>query len=267
MTDGFTVELNTPELLFILGTFGPCLVMGVDDPYLGMMVEEVALAQRSALDSLMMRGFIRSISEDKIDLQDQIFTAANVIHHPNHSLIIHSKEISNSDFHCYIHFGNEWIVYHTPSQDQHQLILVQNVDKLSNDLNPAFRSGSKAESSGPSFGLGEEFLFEIRRLCAEGELNEAKDRLDAERVPSEAVSPLVNTLSEPIATSSFVLVVNRNNVESQYVRGFSVIEGVDEMWIMEPYEENGNSMVNLQPANALRVRERFFELIPWRRDG
>lgn len=267
MTVEYTVELNTPELLLILGTFGPCLVMGVEDPYLGMMAEEVAISQRSALDSLLMRGFIHSISEDKFDLQDQIFTVANVIHHPNHSLIIHSKEISNGDFHCYIHFGNECIVHHTPSLDQHQLILVQNVDRLSNDLNQAFRSGSKAESSGPSFNLVEDKLFEIRRLCAEGELNEAKGRLNAERVPSEVVSPLINTLSEPVATSSFVSVVNRNNVESQYVRGFSVIEGADEMWIMVPYEEQGNSMVTFQAANVLKVRERFFELIPWRTDG
>lgn len=261
------IELNTHELLLVLGTFGPCLVMGVEDPYLGMMAEEVVLSQRSALDSLLMKGIIRGFSEDKIDLQDQIIATANVIHHPNHSLIVHSKEISNGDFHCYIHFGSDWIVQHKPSQDQHQLILVQNVDTLSNDLNPAFHSGSKAESSGPPFSLGEEELFEIRRLCADGDLNEARDRLDAERVPSEVIDPLINTLSEPVASSSFVLVVNRNNVESQYVRGFSVIEGADEMWIMEPYEEEGNSMVTFQAANALKVRERFFELIPWRIDG
>jgi hypothetical protein len=263
----FSVELSTHELLLVLDTLGPCLVMGVEDPYLGMMAEEVAVSQRSALDSLLRRDLIHHVSEDKTDLHDQIFTIASVIHHPNHSLIIHSKEISNGEFHCYIHFRNERIVRHIPSQSQHQLILGQNIVRLSNDLNSAFRSGSKAESRGPSFTIGEEALFEIRRLCAEGELNEAKDWLDAEGVPSEVISMLIKTLSEPVATSSFVLVVNRNNIESQYVRGFSVIEGVDEMWIMEPYEENGKSMVIFQSASAFIVRERFFELIPWRKDG
>ena len=241
--------------------------MGMEDSYLGMMAEEVATSQRSALESLLMRGFIRGISEDEIEFQDQIFAAANVIHHPNHSLIIHSKEKSNDDFHCYIHFGNEWIVLHTPSKDKHELILVQSVDRLSNDLDQAIRSGSKAESSGASFSLGEDELFDIRSLCAEGEQDEAKKRLGAESVPTDIVSALIHTLSEPVATSSFVLVVNRNNVESQYVRGFSVIEGVDEMWIMEPYEEEGDSVVTLHASNALNVRERFFELIPRRTDG
>lgn len=267
MTTDYSVELNTQELLLILSTLGPCLLLGVEDPYLGRMADEVANSQRSALDSLLKKGFIQGVSEDKIDLQDQLFTAANVIHRPNHSLIIHSKEISNGDFNCYIHFGNNWIVHHIPFQDQHQLILVQNVDRLSDDLSQAFRSGSSAESSAPTFSLGEDTLFDIRRLCAEGEVNEAKDRLDAEHVPSEVVSPIINTLVEPVATSSFVLVVNRNNVESQYVRGFSVIEGVSEMWILEPYEEEGMSMVNIHATNALKVRERFFELIPWRKDG
>jgi hypothetical protein len=144
---------------------------------------------------------------------------------------------------------------------------MQNVDRLSNNLDPAFRSRSEAESGGPSFSLGEEDLFEIRRLCAEGELDEATDRLNAVHVPSEVISPLINMLSEPVATSSFVLVMNRTNVETQYVRGFSVIEGADEMWIMEPYEEQGNSMITFRAASALKVRERFFEMLPWSKDG
>gem|GEM_PF-4650940 len=267
MNTDFSAEFNTHELLLVLGTFGPCLVMGVEDPYLGMRAEEVVVSQRRALDSLLMKGFIHGVSEEKINLQDQIFTAANVIHHPNHSLIIHSKQRSNGDFHSYIHFGNEWIVHHKPSQDQHQLILMQNVNRLSNGLGQALRNGSKAESSGPSFSLGEDKLFGVRRLCAEGKPNEARVRLDAEHLPAEVVSSLIETLSEPVTTSSFVLVVNRNIVESQYVRGFSVIEGVDEMWIMEPYEEEENSMVTFHAANASKVRERFLELIPWRLNG
>lgn len=264
MTSDFSVEFNTHELLLVLGTFGPCLVMGIEDPYLGMVAEEVAISQRSALDSLLMRGHILNVSEGKIDLQDQVYAAAKVIHHPNQSLIIHAKEIPNSYFHCYIHFENEWIVFHMPLEDQHQLILVQDIERVSNHLNQAFRSGSKAKSNGSSFSLREEKLFEFRRLCAEGKLNEAKERLDAESVPSEVVPSLINILSEPVATASFVLVVNRNNVESQYVRGFSVIEGTDGMWVMEPYEEQGNSMVTFHATNTSDVQKRFYELIPWR---
>jgi hypothetical protein len=75
---------------------------------------------------------------------------------------------------------------------------------------------------------------------------------------------LIQTLIKPVATSSFVLVVNRNNIESQYVRGFSVLEGSDEMWIMEPFEEEGIAMVSFVAANAKKIRERFFKTLPWR---
>jgi hypothetical protein len=241
--------------------------MGVDDPYLGMMAEEAASAQQSTLDSLLMRGFIRGVLEDKFVLEDQISATARVIHQPNHSLIIHSKENSNCDFHCYIHFGNEWIVHHTPNQDQHRLTLVQSIYQLADDLDQALRLGSKAESRGDSFILEEGALFEIRRLCAEGELEKARNRLVAESVPAEVLSPVLHTLREPAATSSFILVVNRNNVESQYVRGFSVIEGAGEMWIMEPYDDDGNPIVTFLAADASKVRERFYSLIPRRSNG
>jgi hypothetical protein len=264
VTVEFSIELDTHELLLVLGIFGPCIVMGVEDPYLGVMSEEVRISQHLALDSLMMRGLVRAVSEDKIDLIDQVSTTASIMHHPNHSLIVHSKQMAGSDFHCYIHFAGERIVQHTPSQDQHRLILAQNMESLLDDLEAALRAASKAESSCSPFNLTEEVMFEARRLCARGDLNEARARLLASELPSEAIDPLIHALIKPVATSSFVLVVNRNNIESQYVRGFSVLEGVDEMWIMEPFEEEGIAMVTFLAANAKKVRERFFEILPWR---
>jgi hypothetical protein len=54
MTVEFSIEFSTPELLLVLGTFGPCIVMGVEDPYLGMMFEEVRISQHLALISLLI---------------------------------------------------------------------------------------------------------------------------------------------------------------------------------------------------------------------
>jgi hypothetical protein len=262
MNTDFTVDFNIHELLLVLGTFGPCIVMGVEDPYLGMLSDEVKTVQHSALDSLLTRGIVRAVSEDKIDLQDRVFTIASVIHQTKHSLIVHSKMMTNSDFHCYFHFAGEWIVQHTPSQDQHQLTLARKMESLSDDLGAALHASSKAESSGPPFNLAEEVIFEARQLCARGDLHDARVRLDAADLSSEVIEPLIHTLIKPVATSSFVLVANRNNVESQYVRGFSVLEGGDEMWIMEPFEEEGAAMVTFLAANAKKVRERFFEILP-----
>ena len=238
--------------------------MGVEDPYLGMMAEEVIVSQRSALDSLLMRGLIRGVSENKIDLEDQIFATINVMHHPNHSLIVHSKQLADSDFHCYIHFAGEWIVQHTPSQDTHQLMLAKNMESLTDGLETPLHVGSKAKSSCPPFDLSEEVMFETRRLCARGDLNEARDCLTAADLSPKVVDHLIQTLINPIATSSFVLLVNRNNIESQYVRGFSVLEGGDEMWIMEPFEEEDTAMVTFLAANVNQVRERFLDILPRR---
>jgi hypothetical protein len=136
------------------------------------------------------------------------------------------------------------------------------VASLSDYLDLPLHASSKAESSSPPFSLVEELIFDIRNLCAMGDLNDARDRLQAAHLFSDAIDPLINTLIKPVATSSFVLIVNRNNVESQYVRGFSVLEGGDEMWIMEPFEKEGAAMVTFLAANAKKVRERFFETLP-----
>jgi hypothetical protein len=262
MTIEYSIEFNTPELLLVLGNFGPCIVMGVEDPYIGMLSDEVKTMQHSALESLLMRGIVSSVSENEIEFEDHVSTIADVIYQPKHSLIVHSKSMTNSDFHCYIHFANEWIVQHSPLGDHHQLTLTQKVENLSEYLDLPLHASSKSESSSPTFSLAEEVLFEVRSLCALGDLNSARDRLKAAHLFSDAIDPLINTLNRPVATSSFVLIVNRNNVESQYVRGFSVLEGGDEMWIMEPFEKEGAAMVTFLAANAKKVRERFFDTLP-----
>jgi hypothetical protein len=56
--------------------------MGIEDPYLGLLSEEVETAQQDALQSLASRGMIQSVSETQIEFQDDLSTLANILHQP-----------------------------------------------------------------------------------------------------------------------------------------------------------------------------------------
>jgi hypothetical protein len=58
--------------------------MGIEDPYLGLLSEEVETAQQDALQSLASRGMIQSVSETQIEFQDDLSTLANILHQHLH---------------------------------------------------------------------------------------------------------------------------------------------------------------------------------------
>jgi len=61
---------------------------------------------------------------------------------------------------------------------------------------------------------------------------------------------LTRSLYKPVRNTSVIVIANRNTANTQYVQGFSILEGPDNLWIMEPYEENSEEVIAFIPANA-----------------
>jgi hypothetical protein len=263
MTTQYSITLTTHELLLMLGTLGPSVVMGIEDPYLGLLSEEVETAQQNALQSLASRGMIQSVSETQIEFNEDLSTLTNVLHLPTHSIIIQENLADTLPRQSFLHLSKDWILHHIPSEeDTHQLRLVNDVSDLIEYLTLALRLDSPSESQEPSFTIPEETLWETRKLCAEGDAEGAMRCLDQSGLEEKIAACLYTTIQNPIANSSFVLIANRNIIESQYVQGFSILEGGDMMWIMQPYAEEGQDMVTFHPSNASQNKEWFLQMIP-----
>jgi hypothetical protein len=258
-----SITLNTHELLLILGTLGPSVVMGIEDPYLGLLSEEVETAQQNALQSLASRGMIQSVSETQIEFQEDLSTLANVLHQPTHSIIIQESFSVITPRQAFLHFSKDWILHHIPSEeDTHQLRLVNDVTDMIEHLTPTLRLDSSSECQEPSFTIPEETLWKTRKLCAERDEEGAMRCLDQAGLEENIAVCLYTTIQNPIANSSFVLIANRNIIESQYVQGFSILEGGDMMWIMQPYAEEDQAMVTFHPSNASQNKEWFLQMLP-----
>jgi hypothetical protein len=81
-------------------------------------------------------------------------------------------------------------------------------------------------------------------------------------VQEEKAKRLAKTLSEPVSNSALVMLMNRRKPEMQFVRGFALLEGQDELWMMQPSGEHGKEIVEFAPSNMSAIKERFFEMLP-----
>jgi hypothetical protein len=108
-----------------------------------------------------------------------------------------------------------------------------------------------------------ELLESTRSLCQEGKSAEAQKILEeGSKLKSKEINRLLKALAATVANSSFVLLANRNSPDAQYVSGFAVLEGQDDLWVMQVDEQNGKRMVTFNPANANMVLEHFLEIMP-----
>jgi len=246
-----------------MSQFGPAYIIGMENPHLGWLTEEIEEVDRKAVQGLAERGLIGEITEQEVEIDDALLSMVEACVHPEHSLIVYSQTEDGKGKERYIHFAQDRIVEHIESESNiHCLTAFENRAALTLHLKDDLRLASKTSSSSQSFYLPEEVLLNTSRLYADGKAQEGNAVLQKSNLYSTIIQTLDNVLTEPIANSSFVVLVNQNNPNTQHVRGFGILEGKDEFWLMCPTERMGQPQVEFTPANAEIAHQRFIEILP-----
>ena len=262
-TEDIVVDISPTEFWFLLNQFSPAILLGIENPYFGWLAEEIEPARREALRSLVDRDLVRMVSPEEIALEESLAAMVAVCAQAESSLIIQSQESNGVDARRYIHFGGGLIVQQRQVEDgNYQLTAIQNVQVLSEHLNDDLRTDSKSASKGKPFQIPEGTLFGSNKFIQEGKEEAALNLLKSTGLANDVIERLCPALSAPVANTSFALLANRNNPDAQYVSGFAVLEGQDEMWLMQVHEQNGKPIVTFNPANANMVLEHFLEIMP-----
>jgi len=259
----YTLELNSDELWFLMSLFGPAYVLGMENPHHGWLAEETEKADRKAINALVERDLIEAIPEEDIKVDDALLSVIEACVHPEHSLIVYSQTADGKNKERYIHFFGDQIVEHIESESGiHQLTTFSSREALEEHLKDDLRFSSQTSSKSPPFYITEETLFSASRLYAEGKVKKARAILDELSLDPTVVQALDDVFRNPIANSSFVVIANQKNPETQHVRGFGILEGKTEFWLMCPTERMGQHQVEFDPASAKIAHQRLVEILP-----
>jgi hypothetical protein len=258
----FVIELDDCELWVLLSLQGPGLTLGVADPFVGMLARESEATARSALERLVSRGLALQVSSDEIALRDEVAALIAACHHPNHSLIVQSQRAGEPQRHLFVHYAPGVAVEHDLlEQHRHRLSVLTNRDDLLARLMAVFPMQNGGGPTGGSVRVAEEALLEARTQFARRRDDRALEALREGRDEGGRVADFAEALRQPMASVSFVLVANRNQLETQLVRGFSVLAGERQTWILLPFEALGRREVECVLADRQAVRQRLSDLL------
>jgi len=250
--------LNSKELWALLSHFSPGVVLGIENPFKGWLVEEIEVQLKSVVHEMVEQGLGTLISERELDIDNDLFLLIQTCAKPSHSIIA-SFETFDEQKRFYIHLADSIIVYHHVSQDKHTLTRIPSNVELLQLLDAPLRQNSRIQGSGNHFVLAEDLLFQARKLCSENQLDEARNILMQSGLDKLIVEQLIVTLHKPVASSSVVMLRNRAELDKQATKGLSILEGKNELWILNPLE---NNKVKFSPANSEVIRNLFLEFLP-----
>jgi len=260
-----TLELDEDELWFLLSQYGSGIIVGMYDNYHGRRSEEIRAANETAFQSMVQHGILQLASENEVFLAEWIISLLGVCHHPVHSLIVQYQVAGEPLRRTFIHYGDNLIVELCETEPHKYLCRIVPDQEALIDLFDGFLCSDTNLFSGErEFRLTTSALCRARDLCFKGNLQGAQNALISEGFEEEQARSLTRSLYKPVKNTSVIVIANRNTTETQHIRGFSILEGADDLWILNLYEENGEEEIAFIPANAEKVRARFLDILPRR---
>lgn len=260
-----SLELDEDELWFLLSQYGSGIIVGMYDTYQGRRSEEIRAANESAFQSLVQRGILQLASENEVFIAEWIISLLGVCHHPDHSLIVQYQVVGEPLRRTFIHYGNNLIVELCETEThKYHLRIIPDQETLLDLFDGVLCSDTNSLNGEREFRLTASTLFRARDLCFKGNLQGSEKALIAEGFEEEQAQRLTRSLYKPVRNTSVIVIANRNPGNAQYVQSFSILEGPDNLWIIEPYEEDGEEVIVVIPANMEKARARFREILPRR---
>lgn len=251
-----SASLSTDELWFLLNQFGPGTVVGLKNPYPGWLIEEIEDQMRAAINRLLERGMATLTSPETMDVDDTLYGWVQTMAHPEHTLIV----TGSPERHIY--YGETGLVEHTTlNEGTHNLRAIVGQEELLEILNGPLAQQSQAQGGQP-FEIEEDVLMTAGRCAGQGDHAGMQAALDGTNLPEGARTELATALLQPAGNVSFSIICFQNDPERQQVRGFGLLEGGGRLWIMRPQESFGKQIICFEPADAARVRQALFEILP-----
>jgi hypothetical protein len=262
MTDRF-MEFTADELYLLLGLFGPCISFGVPNPYLGKFAEEIEAAQTAARASLLRRDVIRQMNEREIALDEVIAKIIQTCARPAHTAIVTVQISRTARQMLYIHFTPDLVVEHAVVEsNRHQLTPYPDhaaiVERISHLLH---LNGQKAAEGG-SFTIDEKLLLDVHSSVAKKGKKKIKRTLIEAGLKVDQADLLLSALGNPVANSSVVVLVNREDGEKQHVTGLGMLESTLGAWLLLLKGVADAPQVEFIPSTAREILTRLDSLLP-----
>lgn len=263
MDDSLTKVVLTSEQFWLLASaHGPAYVVGIENPHLGWLADEIENAEEQSARSLVEAGWAKWEKEGEVlAVNDDLLKLVETCIKPKHTVIVTPADKTLKG--KFIHFDEERIVCRITSEKEHHLQPVADTAEILELLKQDLCLDSIKDSHFERLPIDEEALLAITQTAAKDPAK-AADMLAEEwkNQPKAIRERLLAALESITANSSLITIFNQDKRETQHTRGFGLLEGKDDLFLLETTSSMGKPVVEISGTNPARIRELFQSILP-----
>lgn len=259
----FKLSFDVHEFYLLLSQFAPVAALGWENPYKGLLAEEIEVVQKEALVSLVERALVRQVSANEITLEETVAAMFTACAQPDYSLIVSVAKDRKSPSQSIIHSKENVFVRHSIKKEVHTLTSFSTWDALSLELLPSLFTvlpSSKAKTS--PFHVSEDAFAACEELIKADRLAEARKLAKTELKDANVAKAFVDGLSKPVYRSAVVVVPNSKSNGVHPKTGMAIYQTSGQTWLLQPFVRAGKQFIEFKPSDARLISKEFHQLQP-----
>lgn len=239
------------ELFYLYSLMNASFVMDHNNPYLGLLAEEIEAYKDKAFESLKRRRLIRQNILEEWILDPLLSILVEAVVRADHSISIDLTTSEGDRYHHFYHLWDSLIVQVNEHEfKRRSLKLCTSFQALTDDFISIFSQDSAFSQNGKSF--------EVPGDAVDGFFSKLDDDGDSVDLAPE----LINSLRKRDFCCSLVYLLDRKHISDQKVRGFSFAGADDTLWLVHRKVKSTGSYLSFETVDLEELEETFVSFLP-----
>ncbi len=257
-----TQVCSAQEMVFLAELLGADTLLGVTDPFMGWLAEEIEEAREQTLQALAERDLLEIQPNGDIVLDDEVATLVGVCALRDASFVVTVVNAAREVEAHYLHVARQLAVEQTAlgePPNTYQLTMLGDRDSVYERILHLF--GLDKQAAAPSSGgqLPYSELARAGEVAGEVGREAAQQILKEAGLPDETATTLAQALADPVINGSLVAIASRD--AEWKVDGLGLLEGRNGLWQLRAFTKGDENWVEVIPSDADKVRQSIRRIV------
>ena len=250
------ITCSAQEMAFLASALGADTLLGVDDPFVGWLTEEIEEAWEQVQAALAERDFIEVRPDGGIVMDVAVAAMVGACAFPDASFVVTFTPAGGEPVTRYLHVTGQLAVEQTTTAEPvaaYRLVALKDREAAYHRVLRVFGLNGQRAVSSPGGKLPEAGLIQAREATAEAGVEETQKALREAGLTDATAAALAETLSDPIANGAVVALARQETTWD--VAGLGLLEGQNGLWRLRAFTRGGENWVEAIPCAAAEARK------------
>ncbi|GAB6931384.1 hypothetical protein JCM10914A_53670 [Paenibacillus sp. JCM 10914] len=249
-----TITLNDKEFFFLAGIIGSDRLLGVEDPFIGFLTEDIAVEWENAKQSLLGKQYLIQEEGGELSIPPEVFSRVAIAGLAERACWL-KYENEESSFEGYLHVTDERVIQVCKSEDDHRCYMLSELGTIEQTCDSIVGDLALSEQNWgdiPALLLSRKEFGDIYTSATDYKSADISDRLARLTDDAEGSIALAKCLKNRVSSGELQLSIwNGISWESQNA-AFIVNESMN--WLLRMSLEGDQDWLTAAPATKEQFR-------------